>query len=492
MKLAIHLATSARGYGYFGDEPYYLACADHLAWGYVDHPPLSIGVLAGWTALFGDSLAALRTLPALFGAASVVAMGVLTRDLGGGARAQALAALVFALAPVNLVIHGYYSMNAIDILVWLLAFILFARLVRDPTPARWLGLGALLGLGLLNKFSVAWLGAGLFVGLCATPHRRLLASSWPWLAGLVAALVFAPHLAWQVAHDFPTREFIATATTRKMVPVGPLELFAQQVLVMNPLVLPLWAVGLYQLLRRGGPGPERVFGIVFVVTAAILVANGTSRPNYLTLAQPPLVAAGAIAVERLQARARWRWLPATAIGVVAVLGLLGSVLTLPWLPPQALAGGGPDALRAPEAERREVGALDPHFADMIGWPVIVGTVADVWAALPAADREQAGLIGFSYSEAGALDLLGAAHGLPPAASPHNGYWRWGPGSTDGAVMVMAGGPLEVWQRYWARVEPVVQWDCGLCLPSRNHQWVYVARDPKRPIEEIWAELRRYD
>ena len=79
-KLALHLATNHR-YGYFGDELYYLACADHLGWGYVDHPPFSIALLAGWTSIFGDSLASVRFPSALVGAASVLLAGMLARRL---------------------------------------------------------------------------------------------------------------------------------------------------------------------------------------------------------------------------------------------------------------------------------------------------------------------------------------------------------------------------------------------------------------------------
>jgi 4-amino-4-deoxy-L-arabinose transferase-like glycosyltransferase len=82
-KVLFHLMTAAR-YGIFRDELYYLACAEHLGWGYVDQPP-AIGVIA-WIArhAFGDSLLGLRLLPALAGGALVVLTGKLTREIGGG------------------------------------------------------------------------------------------------------------------------------------------------------------------------------------------------------------------------------------------------------------------------------------------------------------------------------------------------------------------------------------------------------------------------
>ena len=492
-KLVIHLATSAQGYGYFGDELYYIAGTDRLDWGYVDHPPFSIALLSLWQAAFGESLVALRMLAALFGAAAVVAAGVLAGELGGRTRAQLLTAIVVALAPVNLVVHGFYSMNAIDVLVWELAFIVLARLIRSPTPALWIAFGGLLGIGLQNKYSVAWFGIGLLVALLATPHRRLLRTPGPWIAGAVAALLFAPHVLWQISLGFPSLEFMQAATTTKMVPVGPIDLFAQQALVMNPVALPIWLAGFVLLLRGDPRGPDRMFALIFVVTAAILIANGTSRPNYLALAQPPLIAAGAIGIERLGRRERWRWLPTTAIASVAIVGLTMSPLTLPVLAPETLARLSQQVgIGAPKMENRELGALDPHFADMIGWELIAAAVAEVYDGLPPDERARAIIIGRNYSETGAIELYGRARGLPVPASPHNSYWHWGPGTQDGSVVVLAGGTLERWQEHWADVRAVGSWDCGLCLPGRNHQTIFVAREPRAPIDEIWRALRRYN
>jgi len=340
---------------------------------------------------------------------------------------------------------------------------------------------------------VLWLGAGLLVGLLVTPHRRVLRTPWPWMAGATALLLALPHVVWQIVNGWPTLEFIRVATGQKMLPVPPLELFAQQILVWSPLVLPVWLMGGVALLLRRGDDPGRVFATVFATTAAILIANGTSRPNYLALAMPPLVAAGAIALERLSLRPRRRWLMPVFTTLVAFFGLASAPLTLPILAVPDLIGlSAAIGLRAPEMENREVGALDPHFANMLGWQEIVDTVAEVYRALPTRDRARAGILAMSYSEAGAIDRFGSERGLPGAISPHNSYWLWGTRGADGSVMVIAGGPRELWAQHWGRIEEAAEWDCGHCPPGRNHSKVYVARDPRAPMDPIWAALRRYD
>ena len=257
LKLCLHVAASS-GYGYFRDELYYLACADHLAAGYVDHPPLSVFVLAAVRAVLGESLLALRLTPALLGAGTVALVGAMAKRLGGGRWALILAMTGALVAPQYLALDHFYSMNAFDIFFWALAAFLTIRVAEDETTGGWLALGACLGLGLLNKISVLWLGAGLLVGLLATPMRRSLKTPGPWLAGLVAAVLFAPYVAWEIANGWPTREFVHNATAEKMVQVVPLDFVRGQVDMMLPFTLPLWLGGLVWLFagRRARPGPR--------------------------------------------------------------------------------------------------------------------------------------------------------------------------------------------------------------------------------------------
>ena len=98
VKLLLHLIAD-RNYGYLNDELYYLDCARHLAWGYVDQPPLIAFITWLVRAVLGDSLSAIRLLPALSGAARILLTGLITREFGGGRLAQGLAALCVLLAP---------------------------------------------------------------------------------------------------------------------------------------------------------------------------------------------------------------------------------------------------------------------------------------------------------------------------------------------------------------------------------------------------------
>src|SRR5258708_5601377 len=239
-KLLVHL-YAGRHYGYFVDELYYLACSRHLDWGYVDQPPLI--ALITWIArlIFGDSLPAIRLLPALAGAAEVFLAGLIARELGGNRFAQGLAATAVLAAPGILATDNLLSMNAFEPLFWVGCAWLVVRILKTGNQRLWVWFGILAGFGLENKYSMLIFGAGLIFGLLATPQRRVLASGWLWLGGAIAFFIFLPNLLWNLKHHFPFLELQTNIRhSGRDVALGPLAFFGQEALAMHPLAVPLW------------------------------------------------------------------------------------------------------------------------------------------------------------------------------------------------------------------------------------------------------------
>lgn len=488
---ALHLFAN-RGYGYFRDELYYLACTEHLSFGYVDHPPLSIAILWLVRATIGDSLTALRLVPALAGALTVWLTGAIAARLGGGRFAQGLAALAVAIGPGHLAITNFYSMNAIDLAVWASAVYLFMRALERPSSGRWMALGLTLGLGLLNKISVLWLGAGLGAGLLLTQARVLLFTSGPWLAGAIAALVILPHVLWQYRHGWPTLEFVRNATAEKMVTVSPLQFFADQLMMMHPLTVPVTLAGLWWLVA----GPEgrraRALAWTFLGPLGILLASGTARAYYLGPAYPPVFAAGAVAIAAWTARPRWTWMRPAIVVLMIAGGAATAPLVLPLLPVERQIAYSRALGVAPRAEERAgTGDLPQHLADMFGWPELVDAVARVYHALPEHERQKAGIFTDNYGRAGAIDFFGPAHGLPKAVCGHNSYFLWGPRDTTGEVLIIVGGDMEDHAPDFADVRAAAVVRCRYCMPYESEVVIFVGRGMKTPLPALWPEVKKY-
>jgi hypothetical protein len=492
-KLVLHLATTGLfGYGYFVDELYYLACSRHLAWGFVDMPPLFPALTALVRVSLGQGLLAVRLVPALAGAGLVLMTGLMARDLGGRRFAQGIAALGVLVAPIWLALHSIHTMNALEQLFWTGCAWIVLRIVRDDRPRLWALAGAVAGLGLLNKHSMAFFGVALAAALLLTRERRALRSPWLWLGALVAALLFLPNLVWLIGHHFPHLEMLANIRRNgRDVRLDALQFLAQQVLLLNPLTLPLWLGGLAWLLADREGRRFRILGVTFLaVIAEMLLLDG--RPYYPAPAYPMLLAAGGVAAERWLAARRWRFVGPAYAALLALSGAALAPLFVPLLPPATLVRySRATGLSQPRLENHELGPLPQLMADRFGWPEMAAEVARVYRALPPADRAKAAIFGQNYGQAGAVDLFGPPLGLPPAISGHLSYWLWGPRGYTGEVMIVLDDDRESLQRLFGSVQLAGRVYHPYSMPYQHFD-VFVCRQPHQSMAALWLRIKKYN
>jgi hypothetical protein len=480
-------------YGYFIDELYYLACADRLAWGYVDHPPLSIALLAAWRALAGDSLLALRLPGALIGGVTLLATGLLARRLGAGTFGQSLAALGMLSAGVPMVLFGFYSMNALDLLLWTIAFALLVEIAERRDPRLWLAFGAVLGIGLMNKHTIVLLPLALGAAMLPTSARRSLVEPRFWLGLALAVAILLPNLLWQVRWGWPSLEFYANADLLKNNPTPPHGVVLQQVLFMNPLAFPVWFAGLVFLLGRGRDGRLRHLGLVYLLLLAMLAIGQKSRPDRLTPAYPLLFAAGGAWLDALARLRRAAWLePALMVAVIAG-GLVFLPIGIPALPPAFVADYGSRLGIVPqiEAGAGKRSTLPQWLSDRLDWERLVDDIEAVAGSLPAEERSRSAILAPSYGQAGALERLGRGRGLPPVFATHNNYALWGPPPESLSTWIVIGHREEDVRESFARVERAATHRCDRCTPWRDRMPIWVARDRRLPVAEIWRESRHF-
>ena len=273
LEFPIHLPNPG-GYGFFIDELYFMACGQHLSWGYVDMPPLTAVQAWAARALFGDSLLAIRIFPAIAAAGLVIITGAIVRQLGGGRFAQTLAALAVLFAPFYLSFGSYLSMNSIEPLLWMGCAMIVIRMIQTGDVRLWVWFSVLAGIGLENKDTMLVFGFALVAGLMLTAQRRLMSSRWFILGGLVAFAIFLPNLIWQIQHHFPHLEMLANIRrSGRNVAIGPIGFIGWQLLGMQPLAAPIWLCGLYAFLFSDTVRPYRALGYAYLVSLLLLLIS---------------------------------------------------------------------------------------------------------------------------------------------------------------------------------------------------------------------------
>lgn len=489
----LQVTTWLRGeYGYFIDELYYLACADRLAFGYVDHPPLSVWILAAVRAVLGASVPAIRLLPALAAGAVVWLLCSMARSMGGGRLAVIATGIGATFAPVLLVMGSFHSMNILEMLGWVAMLAALLRLATGAHPRLWVGLGVVAGLAFLNKHTVTTFLVGLAVAtLLSTRLRATLRTRWPWLAALTALLIASPNIVWQAQHGWVSLDFYREAQANKNVLTPPLAVLKQQVELLGPINALLWVTGAAWLAVARVARAYRPLLVVWAVLLGLLLVAQASRPDRIGGAALALFPAGAVAVERAVARAR-----ALRFAVPALL-LAGGAPMAPFalslLSPPALAAYSARLGLTPQLERGKTSLLPQWIADRTGWESYAAQVRAAVDGLSPEERAGAVIYADSYGLAGALERL--APGLPPVLCNHNSYWEWGSAWLAShpdprvvvAILDSPGDlePIDPAPRIIDRVR------CTYCMSWRNDRPIVVAR-AGAPLRELWPRLRHLE
>jgi hypothetical protein len=428
ISLLVHLFTY-NILGFQRDEFLYLALGKHLAAGYWSNPPL-IGFISYLSQLLpGDTLFTTRLLPAIAGAVLVVLTGLIARELGGRLYAQVLACISLSLS--LLILRGYSMLQPVpfDILFWTLILFWFLRYINSGKSFYLLLMGVAFGLGILNKYMVVFLAAGLFLAMLITPYRRLLISRYLWYAVGIAFLLFLPNLIWQYQHDFPVMRHMQELKDTQLVNVRRANILIDQFLMFT-IGSVVWLSGLLWLFGKGHSKNYRVFGWIYLsVILIFLLMRGKSY--YTAGLYPFLFAAGGVSLESAIKSFTWKGIVAVLIALLSLPLALGGIPIMPAgkladfyakIPPNK----GSEALLRWEDGRMH--PLPQDFADMLGWDELANLVINACDSI--ADKERIMIYAENYGQAGAIEHYGGPYGLRHVASFSDSYALWIPDSVS--------------------------------------------------------------
>ncbi len=490
-----HMTASLAGpYGYFRDELYFIDCGRHPAFGYVDQPPL-VPLLAAASQLPGRNLVLLRAIPAAAHAATAIVTallaGLVAELAGADARvARWLGAAAVALAPMYLGLHTTLNTTCFEPLAWAFVGYAAARAALRG-ERRWLvWLGAVAGVALEAKYAVPVFLAPLILGLAVGPSRRLLRMREAAIGVAIAVGIAIPSLLWQAAHGFPFRELMHAASHGKNTRIAAVPFLVNQVLVMNPILAPLWIGGVVWTFVDRRLAPVRFLAFAFAgVLLEMLLLHG--KDYYVAPAYGVAFALGAAGAAKVLSRGVTR---AVYVTLAAALTLVALPTSMPVLPPGALARYVVATHTQPQAqENSQKGARLPQLmADMLGWKELEQRVAEVFRALPPDERARTTIIAGNYGEAGAINLYGPDDGLPRAVSGHNQYFLWGPGAEDPRVVLRVNGSVEAWKDDCDELTIPARFGGDYVMPYERDAPILQCRGVRPSVRAVWGQFKHYE
>ncbi|MCP2242213.1 ArnT family glycosyltransferase [Lentzea aerocolonigenes] len=457
-------------YGLMVDELYFRMLGDEPRWGYFDQPPLAPLLAKAGAVVFGDTVSGIRMPALLCGVAIVVLSALIAAELGGGPRAQVLAAAAVGTSVTTLTIGHFLLTNSPDIVAWCAVTLFALRALLRGDGRWWLAVGVTCGVATYAKWVIILLPLTLLAAMLLMGPWQELRSRWLWAGAGLTLVIGAPNLLYQAVNGWPQLVMARSLSDGHWTDgvLFPVDL----AMLVGPAVAPILVAGLVGLLRHPAWRPARPLGVAYLVGTTLVLVVAPSGIDYTEGYLPPLVAAGCVVADGWLDRGRARW-PA-AVSVLSLFAVAQVAITLPVVPERVYA-------QLP---------LTSLTTETIGWPQLVGQVADAYAALPADEQSRAIVLTENYGEAGALHWLADDRPLPQVYSGHNELYFRGPPPDTADVVIAVALPEDRLARDFRECAALARIDNGYGLETREHgRAISVCRGPRAPWAELWPRYR---
>lgn len=485
-------------YGYHRDEMYYVAIADGFSFSNLDMPPGAPLYLKLFLVLFGHSLKVVHLAASACGSMVIVFGCLIAKEFGGKKYAMILTGtfLVFS----GLMIFGsLYSYDDPTFVLWAGVFYLIVKMLKGSDQRLWLAVGVLLGLGMMTKLTILFLGLTIFLSLWMIRERSWYARPWIWLGAAVALLGAIPYAIWQWEHGWYFLSYATTYAGRATHASPVLDFLWNQILPNNIALLPVWILGLVLLLFGRACTKFRFFGYCYVVLCVSLFFLGGQFYFMMTI-YSVLVAAGAVGIEqwfeRRQGAERPLLVPRIAVpATYMLLSLPALPFAVPLLPVDALIRYlQPVGVNAGvKTEDRHITDLPQHMADRFGWEEMARDVAGVYHKEQEASPDPVGVTTGNWGEASALHVYSKKFGLPEPITGDGWFYfeALRRGNFPARYVAIGVSPSRL-QSIFDRVELKAVFTNPHCMPDENNNAIYYCTGPRFDLRKYWRVMYRME
>jgi 4-amino-4-deoxy-L-arabinose transferase-like glycosyltransferase len=491
VKLLLHLLTNT-SYELQRDAFMYIDLGNHLDWGFHSVPP-SIAVFANISRfLLGDTTFAIRFFPAIVGVLSIILIGIMVREAGGGKWAQFFACLAFLAAPAFLRSNTLFQPVSFNQFYWLLLAFLLFRLIHKQKAFYWYLIGLVAGLAFLNKYSVVFYLFGIVVAVLLTPLRDWLRKPQPYVAMAIAALIALPNLIWQVNHNWPVINHMQELAEKQLVNVRMDVFLLEQIMMFLPVFF-IWIFGLIYVAFLKDGKPYRAFAWIYLGVVLLLIFL-RGKPYYTIGLYSSLFVFGGLFIERYLA-GKLGFLKYVLIIFILSISVVALPISLPILKPAAFiyfykSVGMEKFHRWEDGEYYD---LPQDYADMIGWEELSRMVGETFQKLTQEQQARCVIMANNYGEAGSVNFYGTKYNMPPVISFNDSYIFWAPESIDAEYLIKIGDSDNL-EELFDQVDIIGR----ISTPHARQEGtpVYFCANPKTDVnlvyqEELQNRLERY-
>ncbi|HVE60978.1 MAG TPA: glycosyltransferase family 39 protein [Chitinophagaceae bacterium] len=401
IKLVLPFLLSHPAFELHRDEYLYYEQGQHLAFGYLENPPM-IGLLAFMSSLMGGSFFWVKFWPALFGSLTLLTTAGIVKELGGNLFAQVIASLGILLT-AYLRIHFLLQPNFLDIFFWTLSAYFLLRFINTKREKYIYLLCFALVLGWWSKYSVLFFVAALFISILLTKHRNIFQNKNFWFGAGLGILFILPNILWQYSHNWPLVLHMGELRDTQLKYINKGDFIKEQLLMLLP-VLFVWIGGLIWLLKNN---KYRIIGLMYL-SVVILLMLGSGKGYYALGAYPMLLAAGGAWVERISVKRKW--IRYAAVSLILIFAIPFIPILLPMQSPKNMAATNKkmrlEKLGLLKWEDQKQHPLQQDFADMLGWKQLAKKSENIFQQFPDSIKKNTIVYCRNYGQAGALIYYG--------------------------------------------------------------------------------------
>ena len=385
-------------------------------------------------------------------------------------------------------------MNAFEPLLALVLLYYTIRMIKENDTKKWISIGIIMGLGMMNKHTFAVFILALPFALLAAGKWKLMFNKWFILGGICGLLIVIPNVLWQIMNNYPSLEFYSNISKYKNMFTPPVPFIIGQVTGMSPFTVPIWLAGVCFLLFSKRTKEFRFLSILFISLFLFMMLSGTSRSDRMIFAYPAVFAGGALFYERVLEKYNIRWLKGVFIALLFAGLAIALPVILPYFDYETVRSHVNKLGLNTEIEKGKKPPLPQPLADRIGWEEKYDLVLQAYRSLPVDQKKETIIAAGNYGDAGAFELFGKKDSMPSVVCTHNNYYLWSKEILYGTIgtSVAAGKNHKRLTEMFEEVIPSGgEYSSPYVSDHENHLKVFICKKPKIPYADMLENGKTY-